>query len=39
MPDSLLGWIMFAFFAGGAAGGWAVLYLVAAEKAREWRGK
>lgn len=39
MPDSFISWAMFAFFAGGAAGGWAVLYLVAAEKIREWRAK
>lgn len=27
MPASPLAWILFTFFAGGALGGWVVLYL------------
>ena len=27
MPSTGLAWAMFAFFAGGALGGWVVLYL------------
>ena len=27
MPSNPVAWIMFIFFAGGALGGWVVLYL------------
>ena len=37
MPSSLVGWSMFAFFAGGAAGGWLVLVLFAIDRAQAWR--
>jgi hypothetical protein len=31
MPGSAAGWLLFTFFAGGALGGWAVLWLIARE--------
>ena len=27
MPESIIGWIMFAFFVGGSLGGWVLLFL------------
>lgn len=31
MPETFMGWVMFAFFTGGALGGWTLLYLFAKE--------
>ena len=32
MPESVFAWTMFVFFAGGALGGWCVLWLIVREK-------
>lgn len=37
MPESAVGWLMFAFFAGGATGGWVLLILFAVDQFRAWR--
>lgn len=37
MPDTFIAWCLFAFFAGGAAGGWVLLILWAIDQYRAWR--
>jgi hypothetical protein len=38
MPENIIGWLMFTFFAVGAAGGWVILVLWLREMLREvWK--
>lgn len=37
MPDGLVNWMFFSFFAIGALGGWVVVFLVAAEWVKHLR--
>jgi hypothetical protein len=39
MPETLLAWAMFVFFAGGAAGGWLILVLWCMDEWRRWAAK
>jgi len=37
MPQSLIGWLMFSFFAIGAWGGWLVLGIIAVHAVQSFR--
>ena len=39
MPETFPQMLWFAFFTGGAAGGWVLLWLFAADKIRERRSR
>lgn len=39
MPQTDAQWLWFAFFIGGAAGGWVLLWLFLLDKIREWRAR
>lgn len=34
MPETLMQWVWFAFFAGGSVGGWLVVWYVAKDQLR-----
>lgn len=36
MPDTMVAWIMFAWFVIGGIGGWIVLYLFVRDAWRAW---
>jgi len=37
MPDNFWHWLQYAFFFGGAVGGWTLLIMFARELAEKWR--
>lgn len=39
MPETFPQMLWFAFFTGGAAGGWVLLWLFAMDRIREWRSR